>query len=141
MNLQTLAFIANMDSLFTNHREPLIDVESQILADYQSVKSLLEQTYSDEKIAEVWKTSRDSVEGMTERKNLVKSIDFSFHQQFKKMHDSFKVVREYYTKIVPEIDPAIYVNSLSSVMSLVDLYSVKSEMLRRDQGRMFNPIL
>jgi nucleoside-specific outer membrane channel protein Tsx len=60
-------------------------------------------------------------------------MHIAFHQQFKKLHDSFKVIREYYTQIVPEIDASIYVNSISSVMELVDLYSYKTELFRRDQ--------
>lgn len=135
MNLQTLAFIANMDSLFTGHREPLIDFEIQALANFESLNTLLQETYSDKNIAASWENSDDSVEGTTERQSLCKTLNVSFHQQFKKLHDSFKVVREYYTQIVPDIDTSIYVNSLSSVMSLVDMYSVKTEMFRRYQRR------
>jgi hypothetical protein len=125
-NLQTMAFIANMDSLFTGHREPLIDIEIQALDTFHSLEALLQKTYSDEYIAEA------CMDGMNERKNLCKVMDVSFHQQFKKLHDTFKVVREYYTQIVPEIDAGIYVNSISSVMDLVDLYSYKTELFRRD---------
>jgi hypothetical protein len=134
-NLQTLAFIANLDSLFTGHREPLIDIEIQALEDFDSVKTVLEETFSDEVIAAAWEKSDDC--NTNERKTLCKAMDISFHQKFKKLHDSFKVVREYYTQIVPEIDAGIYVNSLSSVMSLVDLYSNKTELFRRDQRHVF----
>lgn len=136
-NLQTLAFIANLDSLFTGHREPLIDLEIQALEDFDSVKTVLEETFSDEVIAAAWEKSDDCMESTDERKKLCKAMDISFHQQFKKLHDSFKVVREYYTQIVPDIDAGIYVNSLSSVMSLVDLYSNKTELFRRDQRHVF----
>jgi len=131
MNLQTMAFIANMDSLFTGHREPLIDIEIQVLDDFHSVKTVLEETFSDEYIAAAWEKSDDCY--TNERKNLCKTMHIAFHQQFKKLHDSFKVIREYYTQIVPEIDASIYVNSISSVMELVDLYSYKTELFRRDQ--------
>ena len=132
MNLQTMAFIANMDSLFTGHREPLIDIEIQALDDFHSVKTVLEETFSDEYIAA---TCMDDY--TNKRKSLCKAMNVSFHLQFKKLHDSFKVIREYYTQIVPEIDASIYVNSISSVMDLVDLYSYKTELFRRDQRHVF----
>lgn len=127
MNLQTLSFVAHMESLFTNHREPLNDLETQLLADYESIKASIHETYSDEYIATALERSDGSLE---ERKELAKSLDISFHRHFKRLHDSFRGVREYYTEISPDID-AIFVNSVSSVMSLVDLYSTKSEMFRR----------
>lgn len=136
-NLQTMAFIANMDSLYTGHREPLIDIEIQALDNFHSLKTLLQETYSDEVIAEAWVRSDACMDGTNERKSLCKAMDVSFHQHFKKLHDSFKLVREYYTQIVPEIDASIYVNSISSVMDLIDLYTYKTELFRRDQRPVF----
>ena len=61
-------------------------------------------------------------------------MDISFHRKFKSLHHSFKVVRDYYTQISPDIDPAIYVNTIPSVMSLVHLYADKSGELRKSRG-------
>lgn len=134
MNLQTLSFIAHMDSLFTFRRAPCIDAENQLKADFEHVHDELHSLYSDEFIAEARKTSYDSLEKMTEVKLLAKTMDISFHRKFKSLHHSFKVVRDYYTQISPDIDPAIYVNSIPSVMSLVHAYSLKSGDLRKSRG-------
>ena len=132
MNLQTLSYIALMDGLFTKNRTPQIHAEHQLLADFEAVESLLHETFSDEYIASLWRRSDESIEGTITRKDLGKSLDISFHRYFKKLHSAFKNVREYYVQIIPEID-YIYVNSLPSVMALVESYSIKSQMFQRDQ--------
>ena len=132
MNLQTLAFIANIDSLFTYHREPFNDLEKQLLLEFDSVKSLLQETYSEDFITAAWERSDDSFEATIERKKMMKTMDILFHRMFKRLHDSFKCVREYYIEIIPDIE-AIFVNSSASVISLIELYSDRSEMLRRDK--------
>jgi hypothetical protein len=134
MNLQTLSFIAHMDSLFTFRRAPSIDAENQLKADFEHVHDELHSLYCDAFIAEARKTSHDSLEKITELKLLAKTLDISFHRKFKSLHHSFKLVRDFYTHISPDIDPAIYVNSIPSVMALVHAYSLKSGDLRKSWG-------
>ena len=134
MNLQTLSFITLMDSLFTNGREPHILEENQLLEDFQAVDTLLRETYSDEFISAAWTMSYEIPDGSTERKNLGKTLDISFHKLFGILHESFKRAREFYMEIGPEIN-LIYVNSMPSVMALIKLYDVKSDMFKRDPRR------
>lgn len=140
MNLQTISFITLMDSLFTNGRNPHILEENQLLEDFQAVDSLLREIYSDEYISTTWTMSDQIPDGSTDRKNLGQTLDISFHRLFKKLHDSFKRAREFYMEIGPEIN-LIYVNSMPSVMVLIKLYDIKSQMFKRDPRLMNTSVL
>jgi hypothetical protein len=126
MNLQTLAFISLMDSLFKKQRNHHIHSEIQLLADYTEVSNLLYRTFRVEWIAEYWK----DVTSLEDRNNLRKTLDITFHTYYRNLHNSFKIVRDFYRQLSPDIE-TIYVNAVPSVADLVEMYSIRSQMLQR----------
>lgn len=125
-NLQTLSYIAFIDSLLRRQRIPQSHAEQELLDVFDAVRDFLEKTTF------VLETNLD----LTTRKMMNKSFDISFHRKYKNLHEIFKFVRDYYIQISPDICN-IYVNSVSSVMELVELYSEKSQMLQRYEGHTY----
>ena len=117
-NLQTMAFITLIDSLFIKQRSNslldsiLLDSEIQLLTDYIEISHLI-NNYTYEWISDV---------DVSERNNQKKSLDVSFHKAYQKLHNSFKVVRDSYMQFCPGIEN-LYVNAVPSVANLIDLYS------------------
>jgi len=113
MNFETRSFIDRMNMLLVHGSGPQNDAERKLLAEFEALKYFLNETNL---------SGTDICTGLNETRNLKRSLNISFHMHFKKLHDSFKCVRDYYRQSIPEID-TIYVNSLSSVMCLVEVFT------------------
>lgn len=128
-NLQTLAFISLMDSLFNKQRNHHINSEIRLLEDYNELRNLLHVTFRIEWIAVHWQEVTSS--SIVDRRNMRTTLDLTFHKYYRNLHNSFKIVRDFYRELSPDIEN-IYVNVVPSVKDLVELYSIRSYMLQRN---------
>lgn len=120
MNLQTITFVALIDSLFKNKRDHHVPEELDLLENYNKISDLLFKEYNDDETA-------DRNEDRNEKR---KELDIAFHKYFRRLHSSFKKVRCSYLRISPGLED-IYVNSVPSVMNLIGIYSKRTQMLQR----------
>ena len=131
INLQTLAYIQTIDTLFRNLREPETEEENVLLSDFKGITELLNKTFSISYIILLWNTTRISEELVVRRKNLIKTLDISFHKYYKKLNESYKKLREVFIEIAPGITEILHVCSIPAVKELVESYTKKSETFQK----------
>jgi hypothetical protein len=129
-NLQTLAYIQTIENLFKNLRRSESEEESTFLSDFIATQLLLTHTYGMSYLNIIWngEATTHPVELVINRKTLIKSLDVSFHRQYRKLCDSFKKARDVFLPIAPGIEERF---SIPSIQHLVYLYNKKSEMLQK----------
>ena len=127
-SLQTLAFIRTIDNLFKGGRSPDTDDENELLIDFKDTRELLNHTFRISHIILLWNDDDKGIGNVTRRKNLIKTLELSFHMHFKKLNDTFKKVRNSYLRIAPGIEK-LFVFSIPSADDLVVLYSQKYKLL------------
>jgi len=112
-NLQTMAFICQMDAMMCHRIHPINENECALFDAYQILKNMV---VVDEVYNYSCKPTRD---------HMHKTFKESFHKQFMILYKHFKIVKDDYSPYAPNLHHA-HVNDIPCINCIMNLYADKS---------------